>query len=176
MLAATSAALRIAMMPFPQVKPVLAIAIISGRLLGMGGGFLVGALSMLMSNMIFGQGPWTIWQMLGAGICGAIFGIKKKDRLLNNRWFLSISGGVVTFLIYGMILNIASAYMFNPAPSWRFIMAFWAQGLIFDGVHGVATSVFILAFYDIMRKLVTAYFRDSHPRSGGDVSRHGNAP
>ena len=44
---------------FPQFKPVAAIVIISGTALGAQAGFLVGAVSMLVSNMLFGQGMWT---------------------------------------------------------------------------------------------------------------------
>lgn len=52
---------------FPQFKPVAAIVTISGTALGAQAGFLVGAVSMLVSNMLFGQGMWTPWQMFAMG-------------------------------------------------------------------------------------------------------------
>lgn len=55
---------------FPQFKPVAAIVIISGTALGAQAGFLVGAVSMLVSNMLFGQGMWTPWQMFAMGLLG----------------------------------------------------------------------------------------------------------
>ena len=42
----------------PQFKPVLALTIIAGVAFGGEVGFWVGAMTMLTSNMIFGQGPW----------------------------------------------------------------------------------------------------------------------
>lgn len=60
---------------FPQFKPVAAIVIISGTALGAQAGFLVGAVSMLVSNMLFGQGMWTPWQMFAMGLLGFFAGI-----------------------------------------------------------------------------------------------------
>ncbi len=35
-------------------------------------GFVVGAVAALASNLVFGQGPWTPWQMVAWGLCGLI--------------------------------------------------------------------------------------------------------
>ena len=57
-LVAIMTALSIAGRFIPMFKPVTAISIITGAYLGGGSGFLVGALSALLSNFYFGQGPW----------------------------------------------------------------------------------------------------------------------
>ena len=44
--------------------------ILAGYALGPAPGFAVGALTALVSNLWFGQGPWTPWQMAGWGLCG----------------------------------------------------------------------------------------------------------
>ena len=54
----------------PQFKPVLALVIISGVAFGGETGFLVGAVTMLVSSILFSQGPWTPWQMFSMGITG----------------------------------------------------------------------------------------------------------
>ena len=59
----------------PQFKPVLALTMIAGVAFGGEVGFLVGAMTMLTSNMIFGQGPWTPWQMFAMGIIGFLAGV-----------------------------------------------------------------------------------------------------
>ena len=69
---------------FPQFKPVAAVVIISGTALGAQAGFLVGAVSMLVSNMLFGQGMWTPWQMFAMGLLGFLAGIifsKKRNTI-----------------------------------------------------------------------------------------------
>ena len=62
----------------PQFKPVLALTIITGVALGGETGFLVGAVTMLTSNMLFSQGPWTPWQMFAMGIIGFLAGVLFK--------------------------------------------------------------------------------------------------
>ena len=73
-LVATLAALatlgRIAFAPLPDVKPTTDIVLIAGYALGAAPGFAVGAITALASNLFFGQGPWTPWQMLAWGLCG----------------------------------------------------------------------------------------------------------
>ena len=76
-LVATLAALavvgRIAFAPLPNVKPTTDIVVLAGYVLGGAPGFAVGAVSALASNLFFGQGPWTPWQMGAWGACG-LFG------------------------------------------------------------------------------------------------------
>src|SRR5690242_18404333 len=76
-LVATLAALailgRIAFAPLPNVKPTTDIVFIAGYALGGAPGFAVGAVAALGSNLFFGQGPWTPWQMGAWGLVG-LFG------------------------------------------------------------------------------------------------------
>ena len=49
------------------MKPTTDIALFAGYALGPVPGFAVGAVAALASNVFFGQGPWTPWQMVGWG-------------------------------------------------------------------------------------------------------------
>jgi energy-coupling factor transport system substrate-specific component len=73
---------RAAFFMLPQFKPVAAIVIIAGVALGAESGFLVGVLAAFVSNFIFGQGPWTPFQMIAFGLIGLIAGLifYRKDR------------------------------------------------------------------------------------------------
>lgn len=62
------------LIPLPNFKPVSAIVIITGVAFGPEAGFLTGALTGFVSNFIFGQGPWTPWQMFCWGMIGLIAG------------------------------------------------------------------------------------------------------
>jgi hypothetical protein len=66
---------RAAFFMLPQFKPVAALVIISGVALGAESGFLVGVLAAFVSNFIFGQGPWTPFQMLAFGLIGLLAGL-----------------------------------------------------------------------------------------------------
>ena len=63
-LCAIGVAGRAAFAMLPSFKPVMAVVILAGIALGCETGFLVGAVTMFVSNFFFGQGPWTPWQML----------------------------------------------------------------------------------------------------------------
>ena len=56
-------------------KPVAALVIITGMYLGAEDGFMVGAMTALLSNFYFGQGMWTPFQMLAWGVVGLLAGL-----------------------------------------------------------------------------------------------------
>ena len=47
-------------------------------------GFLTGAVSALVSNFFFGQGPWTPWQMFAFGVLGFLAGLLYKYKIIKN--------------------------------------------------------------------------------------------
>src|SRR3712207_5673880 len=71
-LAALAALGRIAFAPLPNVKPTTDIVLLAGYVLGGAPGFVVGAVGALASNVVFGQGPWTPWQMAAWGLVGVL--------------------------------------------------------------------------------------------------------
>ena len=88
----------------------MALVIISGVAFGGETGFLVGAMTMLASNVLFSQGPWTPWQMFAMGLIGFLAGILfRKGLLRRSRISLCVFGGLAAFIIYGGIMNPASA-------------------------------------------------------------------
>ncbi len=130
----------------PQFKPVLALTIIAGVALGGETGFLVGAMTMLVSNLFFGQGPWTPWQMFSMGIIGFLAGVLfRKGWLARSRQALAVFGAFAAVFIYGGIMNPASALMWNTqALNWDMLLAYYVSGLPMDLVHAGATVIFLL--------------------------------
>ena len=127
-----------------QFKPVVAIIIISGVCLGGETGFLVGAITAFVSNMFFGQGAWTIWQMFALGIIGYISGVFFRKGLIGKtRASLSIFGFLVTFIIYGGIMNPASVIMWQNNITKEMIKTAFVMGIPFDIVHSISTAFFL---------------------------------
>ncbi|MCL1816279.1 MAG: ATP-binding cassette domain-containing protein [Clostridiales bacterium] len=136
---------RAAFFMLPQFKPVIALVIIAGVALGGEAGFLVGSLTGFISNMFFGQGPWTPWQMFAFGIIGFVAGILFHKGLLGRgRFPLAVFGGLVTLAVYGGIMNPAHVLMFQSNPTREMFLFAYLQGLPFDLVHAAATVVFLL--------------------------------
>lgn len=143
-LCAIAVAGRIAFFMLPQFKPVVAIVIIAGLAFGGEAGFLVGAVSGFVSNMFFGQGPWTPWQMFAYGVIGFLAGVLfKKGFLRRNTIALCIFGGLSTFFIYGGIMNPAMVLMFQAKPTIEMFYLAYIRGIPFDLVHAAATVFFL---------------------------------
>ena len=145
-LCAIGVAGRSAFFMLPQFKPVLALVIIAGVAFGGETGFLVGAVTMLTSNILFSQGPWTPWQMFGMGISGFLSGVLfRKGLLRRSRGSLATFGAFAAVIIYGGIMNPASAIMYSSASlNWEIILAYYVSGLPMDLIHAAATVIFIL--------------------------------
>ncbi len=134
---------RMAFFMLPQFKPMAAIIIITGVCFGAEAGFLVGAVSMFVSNFFFSQGPWTPWQMFGFGVVGFISGLLfKKGLLRKTRISLCIFSVIAVVVFYGVILNIGSVIMYT-APTRKLILSALALGLPLDVIHGVSTAFFL---------------------------------
>ena len=130
----------------PQFKPILALTIIAGVAFGGETGFLVGALTMLASNMLFSQGPWTPWQMFAMGIIGFFAGVLfQKGWLRRTRVSLAVFGAFTAVLIYGGIMNPAAAFMVSSESiTMKTLIAYYITGLPMDLVHAFGTALFLM--------------------------------
>ncbi len=128
----------------PQINPVIALVIISGISFGGETGFLVGSVTMLVSNIMLGQGPWTPWQMFSAGIIGFLAGILSKCGLLSRqRTSLCIFGFFVTLVLYGGIMNFYSAVSSHSALNFEMLAGFYIQGFPMDIIHALSSVIFL---------------------------------
>jgi len=149
---------RAAFFMLPQFKPVAAMVIISSVAFGGESGFLVGAMTMFLSNMLYGQGPWTPWQMFAMGIIGFLSGVLfRKGLLRRDRVSLAVFGGVSVFLVYGGIMNPASVLMFQSKVSWPMIITSWVTGAPFDLIHAAATVFFLLVMLEKLDRIKVKY-------------------
>lgn len=103
-LVAVMTALSVAGRLLPIFKPVTALTMLSAMYLGGEAGFLVGALSAVLSNFVYGQGPWTPFQMFAWGVIGLLAGclrtpLRQSKRMLYG--FGLLSGG-----LYSMLMDI----------------------------------------------------------------------
>jgi len=143
-LAAIGVAGRAAFFMVPSFKPVAAIVILTGISFGGEAGFLVGSLTMLISNMFMGQGPWTPWQMFAFGMIGFLAGILYQKGILKARKFdLCIYGFLSVFLIYGGIMNPASILMSYGYITKSSLIAYYISGAPVDLVHAASTVIFL---------------------------------
>ena len=104
---------RIAFAPVPNVKPTTDIVVLTGYVLGGAPGFAVGATGALASNVVFGQGPWTPWQMAAwglSGLLGAALGAATGRRV--GRVPLALFCGAMG-LLFGAIMDLSTFTTFS---------------------------------------------------------------
>nr|WP_317324127.1 ECF transporter S component [uncultured Flavonifractor sp.] len=135
---------RAAFFMLPQFKPVMAVTILAGVAFGGETGFLVGAMTMLVSNVLFGQGPLTPWQMFAMGIIGFLAGLLfRKGILRRSRGALCVFGALSAVLVYGGIMNPASALTWVGELNGKILLTYYISGLPFDCIQAAATWLFL---------------------------------
>jgi energy-coupling factor transport system substrate-specific component len=156
-LAGLAAIGRIAFAPIPNVKPTTDIIFIAGFALGGAPGFVVGAVAALASNLLFGQGPWTPWQMVAWGLCGvfgAIIGRVSGQQL--GRIPLALLCGVAG-LGFGAIMDGSIWVTYAGGQGITQYLAISATSLPFNIAHALGNIVFALAFGPALLRAVMRY-------------------
>ena len=146
---------RTAFYMFPEFKPVTAMVILSGAALGAESGFMIGSMTMLCSNIIFGQGPWTPWQMFVMGLIGFLAGIIfGSGRLPVKKSNLIIFGVICTIIIYGIIMDPAAAVISHIELTPQIFIAYCLAGLPMNIIHAVSTAFFLfIGAYPVLKKI-----------------------
>lgn len=152
-LAAVAALGRDAFVALPDVKPITAIAFVVGYALGPLPGFTVGAIGMLASNVMLGQGPYTPWQMAAwglVGLAGAGLGRLSGRRL--GRVPLALACALAA-LGAKEIMNFYT-WTIGASHTPAALLIAVANGLPFDITDTLATLLFALAFGPELARLL----------------------
>jgi energy-coupling factor transport system substrate-specific component len=145
-LAALAALGRIAFAPIPNVKPTTDIVLLTGYVLGGPPGFAVGAVAALASNLFFGQGPWTPWQMAGWGIAGLLgAGLARVWGRELGRVPLALACAAAS-LVFGAVQNLSLWITFSGDHSLSKLWFYAAGSFPFDVAHALGSLLFCLAF------------------------------
>lgn len=155
----------------PHFKPMLAIVMLTGIAFGPEAGFLCGVISGFASNFIFGQGPWTPWQMFAYGIGGMLAGLfalcgilKKSPRAWRDGGWrdilgLTVFGFLCILLVVGPLLDTSTFFMAGFSASSP--LAIYLAGVPVNCVHGSAVALTMLLFgkplLDRLRRIQIKY-------------------
>jgi len=156
-LAALAALGRIAFAPLPNVKPTTDIVVLSGYVLGGAPGFAVGAIGAIASNIVFGQGPWTPWQMGAWGLCGLLgagAGLVSRRRLGRGSLALVCFG---CSLLYGVILDFSTWVSYSGSHTLAQYLTISGSSAYFNIAHAVGSVVFCLAFGPVFVRALLRY-------------------
>ena len=156
-LAALAALGRVAFAPLPNVKPTTDIVLLTGYALGGAPGFVVGAVAALASNVFFGQGPWTPWQMAGWGVAGLIgAGLARIWGRELGRVSLAVACTGAA-LVYGAIQNVSLWVMYSGDHSLDKLWFYVTTSFPFDVAHAAGSAAFCLAFGPALVRALRRY-------------------
>ena len=136
---------RFAFVWLPAFKPITAITVISAVWLGKEAGFAVGALSAVISNFYFGQGPWTPFQMFACGFIGFVAGVFGQ-KLRNNKVLMCIYGafsGIIYSLAMDVWTTVWAENIFNTTRYFATVVTSLPTTIGYAVANGV--FIFLLA-------------------------------
>ncbi len=125
----------------PFFKPITALTVLAAVYLGGEAGFLVGALSALLSNFYFGQGPWTPFQMLAWGAIGLFAGLLAKS--LRKSKGLLIGYGVLAGIIYSLVMDVWTVLWYDAGFSLELYKAAIITALPHTIMYAFSNLVFL---------------------------------
>lgn len=128
----------------PLVKPVAALTVISALYLGGEAGFLTGALTALISNFYFGQGPWTPFQMMAWGLIGLIAGLLAAP--LRKSRALLLLYGLISGIGYSMIMDVWTVLWYGQGFSLPLYLAALGTALPHTTLYAVSNVIYLALF------------------------------
>lgn len=131
----------------PFFKPVTAIVVIAAMYFGPQAGFMIGAMSALISNIYFGQGAWTVFQMFCWGLIGFAAGLLNKRRLLEKAVPLC-AYGVLAGALYSVVMDIWTVISADGEFNTQRFAAALVTALPVTITYCVSNAVFLM----ILRK------------------------
>jgi energy-coupling factor transport system substrate-specific component len=136
---------RDAFVALPDVKPITAMTFVVGYALGPLPGFTVGALGMLVSNFVLGQGPYTPWQMAAWGMVGlAGAALARLSRQRFGRVALALACALAA-LAAEEVMDMYT-WTLGAVHTPAAFLAVAGQALPYDVTGVVASFLFAIAF------------------------------
>lgn len=128
--------------PLPGFKPVTAMTVLTAMYFGGDAGFMTGALTAVISNFYFGQGPWTPFQMFSWGIIGLLAGIF-AEKLKKSKVFLSVFGAL-SGILYSLLMDIWTVLWADGYFNFARYLAALVSSLQFTVIYAVSNVIFLL--------------------------------
>lgn len=137
---------------FPSVKPVSALIIILAVVFGSQDGFLAGSLSALLSDFVFGMGPWTPFQMIAWGLIGYLAGMFSKQ-LYQNQWLLYLYG-LISGILFSLIMDLWSVLTIEQTFNLTRYLVTFLSSLPVTIIYMISNVVFLILLKTTMFRIL----------------------
>lgn len=143
---------RIVFMVTPSFKPVTVMVIICGIVFGRASGFMCGSLAALISDFVFGIGPWTPFQMLAWGIIGYLSGVFSKH--LYRDKYLLYGFSVFCGIGYSLVMDLWSVLAIENSFNLTRYLAIILTSLPVMFVYIASNIIFMFLLSKIMFQIL----------------------
>ena len=126
----------------PLFKPSTAVIILAGMYLGSEAGFFTGVLFALISDMYFGIGPWTPFQMLAWGLVGFFAGVLSKK--LDGSKILLAFYAAISGVAYSFIMDIWTVMWYGGTFEPALYKTAIVTAIPFTALYALTNTVFLL--------------------------------
>lgn len=140
-LSAVMIALAVVGRMLPMIKPTTAVVVLAGMYLGREAGFFVGAITALLSNFYFGQGPFTPFQMLALGLIGLAAGVL-APALTGRRWAVCLYGAAAG-IAYSAVMDVWTVVWYNGGFSPALYAAAVVTALPHTALYAASNLLFL---------------------------------
>ncbi|WP_423188503.1 ECF transporter S component [Alkalibacterium sp. f15] len=129
----------------PNVQPMTVLIVCITLYYGWENGLAVSFLSVLLTNIYMGMGPWTLAQLAAyAVLIGLTYLLEGSYESLSMpvlQIFVAFLG-----LLYGLIISLVQAPFFG----WNIFLPYYLSGLVFDIMHAGGNVIFFALLYPIV--------------------------
>ncbi|KXT78580.1 hypothetical protein [Streptococcus sp. DD13] len=149
MLAALAIVSRQVFAPYPNIKPITAIFLVTGLYMGYWPSFWVMAITMLITSFYLGFGVIVLWQIVSFGLVLGVWqllAVKLHADTSKNTLIQMVIAGLLPYLYGGVIALPDSIYWQIPLP------VYLLGNIPFDTYHGVSTFLFYPFIKSIFRR------------------------
>lgn len=133
----------------PNVQPMTAILLLLTIHMGMADGLIVASLSLFLSNMLLGMGPWTFTQLASFGLLILLTGLVMRPLYGKVHKLFFVLFAFSSGLLYGFVISVLSAQIYGITSFWPYYL----YGLPFDAAHALGTAVFYVVLEPILSPL-----------------------
>lgn len=132
----------------PNVQPMTVLLVCITLYYGWKEGILVALLSVILSNLFLGMGPWTIAQIVGYVVLIFLSSLLEDTHESVPIPLLQV---YVAFLgiVYGLVLSLIQAPFFG----WNIFNPYYLSGLTFDLLHAFGNLAFLPLLYPVCMRV-----------------------
>lgn len=141
---------RIVFSLIPQVQPVTALVILLAVMLGGREAMLCSVVSAFLSNLVLGQGPWTLWQILAWGSIGLIFSLFNEK---SNKYLVAVLGGLSAFY-FSIVTDIYTISAIGHTLTFKSTLLLFSSGIAFNIAHAIFNALLIVLLFKPFAKMI----------------------